>query len=302
MIVNIYSPPRDRLADFEDVVSAAMRLASRRDRVLVLGDFNAQHSEWGYAADSPKGKLLLDLTERYDLTLLTRLDEPTRIGNSVSKDTSPDLTFTNQADEITWTNLGDNLRSDHYILSLSVNSSRIRRKVGQAALTDWTKYRDRQGSTGPITNVGIWAQQLLNTLAGVTKVVDTTRDTPVVDRHLLHLWEARRSLTKRWKRQRLNRKLKIRIAQLAQEANTYAQELCDGNWRQLCDSFRGTLSTKKTWHILRSMMNPGGTKTAAHMTLKLLENEFKGNDEELIDHLKHIYIGTNSKEASQCGS
>lgn len=43
-----------------------------------------------------------------------------------------------------------------------------------------------------------------------TKEISTTDPTPEVDRHLIHLWEARRELAKR-KRLKHNIKLKINI-------------------------------------------------------------------------------------------
>ncbi|KAG0430088.1 hypothetical protein HPB47_023015 [Ixodes persulcatus] len=50
------------------------------------------------------------------------------------------------------------------------------------------------------------------------ETIKLTTETPEVDRHLLYLWEARYGLIKRWKRQKLNRKLKKRIATIMAEA------------------------------------------------------------------------------------
>lgn len=50
------------------------------------------------------------------------------------------------------------------------------------------------------------------------------------------------------------------------------------------------MTTKKTWHILRS--GSGGTKTATNRTFKLLENEFEGREADMIKKIKQIYVGT----------
>lgn len=125
-----------------------------------------------------------------------------------------------------------------------------------------------------------------------TKHVALSEKTPVVDPHLVHMWEGRRSLTKRWKRQRLNRKLRARIEQLTEQANEYARQLQANNWIQFCDSLRGTLSTTKTWAILRSMLDPYNTKTVTTRALRTLVGEFKGDDASLIQTLADRYIGT----------
>ncbi|KAH7946872.1 hypothetical protein HPB52_005511 [Rhipicephalus sanguineus] len=69
----------------------------------------------GYSADRPKGTRLLEAIQRYDYTLLTTPGIPTRIGNSVNRDTTPDLTITNNAATMRWSVLDDNLGSDHNI-------------------------------------------------------------------------------------------------------------------------------------------------------------------------------------------
>ncbi|KAH7939365.1 hypothetical protein HPB52_011408 [Rhipicephalus sanguineus] len=65
-----------------------------RAPLLVVGDFNAKHADWGYAIEDAKGGKLHNLMTIEGLTLLTDADYPTRIGNSVSRDTCPDLTMT----------------------------------------------------------------------------------------------------------------------------------------------------------------------------------------------------------------
>ncbi|KAH7942068.1 hypothetical protein HPB49_020155 [Dermacentor silvarum] len=91
IIANVYSPFRDRKAKFDVLVMATLRKVKRNHRVIILGDLNAPHSDWGYDRDTPKGQRLVDLVEEHELVLLTRPGEPT----SVAKDTSPDLTFAN---------------------------------------------------------------------------------------------------------------------------------------------------------------------------------------------------------------
>lgn len=77
-----------------------------------------------------------------------------------------------------------------------------------------------------------------------------------MDPTLLHLCsEARHSLTRRWKRQRPNRKLCKKIDEIRKDAADYAASICKEHWLKLCDGIQGTLSTK-TWLLLRHLIDP----------------------------------------------
>lgn len=81
-----------------------------------------------------------------------------------------------------------------------------------------------------------WSQQLVSALHSTETQVHLSEATPEVDNHLLHLWEARHSLVRRWRRQKHNRQLKIRIAELTQRAAEYAAQLADSNWVDRCNT------------------------------------------------------------------
>ncbi|KAH6933583.1 hypothetical protein HPB50_016638 [Hyalomma asiaticum] len=105
------------------------------------------------------------------------------------------------------------------------------------------------------------------------------------------MWESRRSLVKRWKRQRFNRKLRLKIAEVSERANEYAHKLETESWVQFCDSMRDTLSTAKTWAILRSLLDPGSTKTTVSRTIPKLVSDLTGTEEELLNILRKKYVG-----------
>lgn len=58
IIVNVYSPPKSRKEDFTELLAEAINVTSKKDQLVVLGDFNAPNTSWGYVRDSPKGTLL----------------------------------------------------------------------------------------------------------------------------------------------------------------------------------------------------------------------------------------------------
>lgn len=128
-----------------------------------------------------------------------------------------------------------------------------------------------------------------------TKEFTLTQDCPAIDAHLMHLWEARRSLTKRWKKRRTNRKLRIRIAHLTQKATDYARQLSQQNWSQFCTTLQGTLGTRRTWHLLRSLMGSKETKSAASHQLKRLIHNYQGTEEDLLEELKKPWEDTSDK-------
>lgn len=246
VICNVYSPPQARSADFDRLLYALNTNITGNDRLFFLGDFNAWSTTWGYRVDRPKGTKLLEVTQHYNLELLTPPGVPTRLGNSVTGDTTPDLAFTNNMRQVQWNNLGETLGSDHFITQIQCNATRFRRPLGKTMLTDWKKYRDaHENRLHKPATAQEWGEYITEIHAKFTKTYQATVDRPAIDNHLAHLWEARRGLVKRWKRQRLNRKLEQRIAQLTDEANTYAAVLTQNNWRTFCDSLKGTLGTKK---------------------------------------------------------
>ncbi|KAH7982932.1 hypothetical protein HPB52_008116 [Rhipicephalus sanguineus] len=142
-VLNIYSPPKNRHEDFTVLLNEAARAVGTRDQLVVVGDFNAPSTAWGYVRDSPKGVLLEHITSKLGFNLITLPTAPTRLGNSISRDTYPDLTFTLNIKKATWSNLDENLGSDHYILSTSIASPKLRRVAGDVVMTDWVTFRKR---------------------------------------------------------------------------------------------------------------------------------------------------------------
>ncbi|KAH9370070.1 hypothetical protein HPB48_001947 [Haemaphysalis longicornis] len=90
---------------------------------------------------------------------------PTR-SNSVSKDTSPDLTITTGNVTAMWSHTGKNLGSDHSILATTILGVEYAIPLGRASLTDWPKFRERReqtrldSATTPLLTLQEWTIQL----------------------------------------------------------------------------------------------------------------------------------------------
>ncbi|KAG0425265.1 hypothetical protein HPB47_027564 [Ixodes persulcatus] len=167
-------------------------------------------------------------------------------------------------------------------------------RVGPARLTDWKKFRETT-PTSPIHAIEEWTAQMLEAAKKHTKELPLTLDCPAIDAHLLHLWEARRGLTKRWKKRRTNRKLRLRIAQITLETATYAIHLSQQNWSQFCTKLQGTLGTRRTWHLLGSLMGNKESRSATAYQLRRLIHNYQGTEEELLEELKKPWHDTSDK-------
>lgn len=64
--------------------------------------------------------------------------------NSVNRDTTPDLVITNNARAMRWNVLDNTLGSDHNIVQIAYETAQLRRPLGKAKITNWTKYREQQ--------------------------------------------------------------------------------------------------------------------------------------------------------------
>lgn len=105
-VLNIYSTPRHK-PKFGPLFCKALSIADGQALVIV-GDFNAPHAAWGYSIENIKGRNLWTDAQHEGLTLITNPEAPTRIGSSVSNDTTPDLTFTENVPDSRWVNTQQN--------------------------------------------------------------------------------------------------------------------------------------------------------------------------------------------------
>lgn len=113
-----------------------------------------------------------------------------------------------------------------------------------------------------------------------------------VDNHLLHLWEARRSLTKRWRKQKHNRRLKKRILELTQQAAEYAAQLADTNWVDRCNAAARQMSGRNTWRLFRALIDPTQTRKDTQRHLHRAMHNFTGTTTQLAHTLRDRYLCT----------
>ncbi|XP_075526595.1 uncharacterized protein LOC142558334 [Dermacentor variabilis] len=107
-VINVYCSPRDNRQTFYSLTTKASSKA-RETPLVMAGDFNAPHEAWGYVRSIPKGCRLLQAATDSSLELITDPHYPTRMGNSVSRDTTPDLAFVKNAPGAEWHNLQEDL-------------------------------------------------------------------------------------------------------------------------------------------------------------------------------------------------
>lgn len=147
-VLSIYNSPRDKGTDIPLVLRKASLLA-KGAQLLILGDFNAKHLEWGYPKPDRKGTRLWETAQDLGLTILNDPQQPTRVGNSVCRDTTPDLSLCKNIPGARWQNTGHTVGSDHYILSLSFETAASRAKTATARITKWDKFRQLRKKQHP---------------------------------------------------------------------------------------------------------------------------------------------------------
>ncbi|KAH8036821.1 hypothetical protein HPB51_006076 [Rhipicephalus microplus] len=136
-LANLYSPPLEQLHQYDHFVHELRQMVNSNEQVL-FGDFNAPHVAWGYQCTIKKRARLHDAARQHGLMLMNDLLDPTRVSNSVSRDTNPDLMFARDVQNATWTRLPDTLGSDHHIIHIEVEQAHHSFKTGKARLTYWT--------------------------------------------------------------------------------------------------------------------------------------------------------------------
>ncbi|KAH8026577.1 hypothetical protein HPB51_022038 [Rhipicephalus microplus] len=177
--------------------------------LIVLGDFNASSTEWGHLKSKDKGTKLTECANPLDLQLINNLSLPSRRGNSVQRDTMPDLTFTKNV-RATWDNHADELGIDHCILQITAeNEVKAPRKF---TIMDWDQFRK------------------------------------------VRKQKKKHDLKEAWRKNKLNRHLRTKIADLSHEIESQAKTLCAQQWNNTCDEADGKLRRGSKWGLLKHLM------------------------------------------------
>ncbi|KAG0419271.1 hypothetical protein HPB47_004234 [Ixodes persulcatus] len=280
--LNIYSGPRSK-HKFAKLFRAVLDMA-RKQPLLVVGDFNAPHPAWG--------RNLWTDTHESGLSLLPNPDQPTRRGDIRQNDTTPDLAFTKRVKEVIWTNTGEDLGSDHFVVRIDATAGPTQRRGKPCTVVEWDKFRSllEEEHVDDIRDIDLWSDWIRTTADYASKVIPEDGGFDAADSRLIHLWEAKTHLETRLLTQK-NRLLRRRIAQLSRTIEKHAEHICQQQWQDLCDSFGGQPNVPKTWNIIRHLLDPEGNKAAQHNRMCEIVRRSGKSEEDPIDLVRQRYLG-----------
>ncbi|XP_050042835.2 uncharacterized protein [Dermacentor andersoni] len=237
------------------------------------------------------------------LNLITDPAFPTRIGTSVTRDTTPDLTFVKTdggSREAKWRNTGQELGSDHYIVEVVVPlEGRGNSGIRKHRITDWDAYRKALPAVQlDITNIEQWAANVVETMEGATKELETDERIDKMDSRLAHLIEAKQSIKARWQKRRTNRSLRKKIAELNRQIEVHCRVLCTQQWNEACNEADGQMHKGKTWNMLRHLLDESTTKGHQHNNLaRILHKAIcEHGEDEVKGRLNAKYLPTTPTE------
>ncbi|KAH6938596.1 hypothetical protein HPB50_010946 [Hyalomma asiaticum] len=298
-ILKVYSSLSKQRQRFRAILHKATKIAGS-NTLIVGGDFNVPEKQWGYGYSSFKGRQLAQDALDLNLTLITDPTNPTRTGNSTTRDTTPDLTFVSNSrpGSITWRNTSTDLGSDHMIIEITVATDDIQQGNSRTFIwTDWEAFRktrdtQQQTTADKITDIDSWTRTLRNDIKTSTKAIVTNIETPQMDSRLAHLIEAKNSILARWKKQRLSRKLRKKIADINRNIEEHCHTLSRQQWNELCNEVDGQLHNGKSCQLLKHLLDEAKTKSHQRDCLaRLLHKEKeKCGIKTIIDQLQSKYL------------
>ncbi|KAH7938730.1 hypothetical protein HPB52_000149 [Rhipicephalus sanguineus] len=168
-VLNVYSSPRQRRNCCFDDLFAKVRMIAKDSPLLVVGDFNAHHPAWGYRFVQVKGRELWNSIQQNGLTLLTDPLRPTRQGNSVSQDTTPDLTLIGGGLSATWCNTGEDLGSDHRIIEIVTEDGPSVAPTKKLETVNWHAFRNSRSDQDGIEDIDEWSKGVIQSVHDATE-------------------------------------------------------------------------------------------------------------------------------------
>ncbi|KAG0444123.1 hypothetical protein HPB47_014144 [Ixodes persulcatus] len=187
----------------------------------------------------------------------------------------------------------DDASADHTLAKINLHAANFKRSKRPQSLTDWRKFREDSDphDSSPFADYYMWMRHIHHRTQLHPQKLQQPDDAPAADAHLLHLWEARHSLIRRWKRNKCDRHLRKRISLLNDEIATYSDSLTEEHWYSTCDRLSNTLNLASAWRLVRSLVNPSQSKTAARTSLHKLLDKYTAPD-QLVQALRDKYITT----------
>ncbi|XP_077542647.1 uncharacterized protein LOC144155191 [Haemaphysalis longicornis] len=306
-IANVYSSPSHGKQKFKALLHKASKIAGPDNRLIICGDVNAQNQAWGYQRTLPKGRDLLQDSTDLGLNLITDPTQPTRTGNSVTRDTTPDLTFVrkvkNDRADFEWRNTGNNLGSDHYIMEVTIPigcNGRTYRGHRKHRHTDWDAFRKLLPTEQTdITDIVEWTNEIREKEKEATRTIETEDNVGRIDSRLAHLIEAKQSIQAKWKTQRTNRKLRKKVAELNREVEAHSRVLCTQQWNEVCNEADSQMHCGKTWSMLKSLLDDSATKSHQHDNLARIIHKARKEhgEDETKRRINNKYLPTAPTEA-----
>ncbi|KAK8786265.1 hypothetical protein V5799_023959, partial [Amblyomma americanum] len=127
--------------------------------------------------------------EDHEMALLNEPDVATRRGNSVARDTTPELSWLSGTLDVSWRSEEVDLGSDHSEIGITVRGSRYRAVLGTARITNWDKMRkftqeqeeapEEESEQAEIHQTyAEWASDQKKALEKFTQEITTTSQTP----------------------------------------------------------------------------------------------------------------------------
>ena len=120
--ISCYAPPRLNVNEYECYLEAVELEACSHAKVIIAGDFNAWHEEWGSTRSNERGNLLLNTIEQLGLQVLNRGVTPTFRSYDEIRSSVIDVTFASSSitHDDTWSVSPLYTASDHRYVSYSV--------------------------------------------------------------------------------------------------------------------------------------------------------------------------------------
>lgn len=298
-IINTYIPPDKKIekAHIQDL------LVQVPEPYILMGDFNAHNQIWGSDKTSQRGKIIEEIMEENNLTIIND-EEITYISNSSGCKSILDLVLCSQnlTGDLMINVKEDNHGSDHFpvITSININQFQEPAKVSRWIMEEanWETYQntinfdetdDPQEQIREITNKIIKAAESSIPKTKNTKNNNNRKKVPWWNEEVAKAIKMRRKALralKKAKNDEFGSSLRMDFQNKKNEARKIMGEAQQKSWKKFVESFNVNTSIKDMWSNYRKIQ---GKSNNSHIKQIKYEGDIKKQNTEIANALANTF-------------